>query len=180
MTKMLNNIFKIIFFVTITTSCSSNKTQNNNEKLSPEEYKEHFIKANKYLVKEYSRKIKNYVSRRGWKMKQTQTGLWYEIYYKGKGKKIKTGNIVKINYDVYLLDGTLCYTSDSLGAKNFEVGRGGVESGLEEGILMLKEGDKARFIMPPYLAHGLLGDDNKIPPLSIILYYVEVLKVYEE
>jgi FKBP-type peptidyl-prolyl cis-trans isomerase len=31
--------------------------------------------------------------------------------------------------------------------------------------------------MPPYLAHGILGDENKIPPRSIIVYDVEVLEI---
>ncbi len=184
MIMRLKNIFKIILSVMVITeiviSCSSNKKTGNPEHFNPQKYEKPLEKANKYLVKEYADRIQKYVDRHGWKMKQTKTGLWYEIYSHGTGKKVKTGDVVKINYDVYLLDGTLCYTSDSLGPKEFPVGHGGVESGLEEGILMLREGDKARFIMPPYMAHGLLGDDNKIPPLSIILYYVEVLKVYDK
>jgi len=180
--KKLKNIFNLLLLsvFAMTAACSSNKTQKKPENFNPTRYKEPLEKANKYLVKEYADRIKKYVDRHGWDMKQTKTGLWYQIYYHGNGKQVKTGDVVEINYDVYLLDGTLCYSSDSLGAKQFVVGHGGVESGLEEGILMLREGDKARFIMPPYMAHGLLGDDNKIPPLSIILYYVEVLKVYEK
>jgi FKBP-type peptidyl-prolyl cis-trans isomerase len=59
------------------------------------------------------------------------------------------------------------------------VGKGGVESGLEEGILLLHEGDKARFVLAPHLAHGLIGDENRIPPRSIIIYYIELLAVYD-
>jgi len=59
----------------------------------------------------------------------------------------------------------------------FEVGHGGVENGLEEGILMMKNKEKYRFIMPPHKAHGLLGDLNKIPARSTIIYYVEVLDI---
>ena len=43
--------------------------------------------------------------------------------------------------------------------------------------MLLKEGDAARFILPPYLAFGLLGDENKIPPRSTIVYNVEMLKL---
>jgi FKBP-type peptidyl-prolyl cis-trans isomerase len=53
------------------------------------------------------------------------------------------------------------------------------ESGLEQGILMMQEGDKARFILPPHLAHGLLGDENMIPARSIIVYEVELLDISE-
>ena len=59
----------------------------------------------------------------------------------------------------------------------FKIGQGGVESGLEEAVLLMSVGDKGRFIMPPHLAHGLLGDNNKIPPRSIIVYQAELIKL---
>jgi FKBP-type peptidyl-prolyl cis-trans isomerase FkpA len=103
--------------------------------------------------------------------------LWYDIYLEGNGQPVVEGSIVSLKYTIMLLDGTLCYNSDSLGLKTFKVGQGGVESGLEEGILLLKKGDKARFIMPPYMAWGVPGDGDKIPPLSIIAYIVELVDV---
>ncbi len=42
---------------------------------------------------------------------------------------------------------------------------------------MLREGDRAVFIMPPHLAAGLPGDGDKIPAHSVIVYEVEVLKL---
>jgi FKBP-type peptidyl-prolyl cis-trans isomerase FkpA len=122
-------------------------------------------------------RIENYSKRRNWDMKVTKSGLWFQIYEHGNGQLAKEGQIAILNYKITLLDGTLCYTSDSLGAKEFAIGHGGVESGLEEGILLLKAGDKARFIMPPYQAHGLLGDMKKIPARSIIVYEIELLKL---
>jgi FKBP-type peptidyl-prolyl cis-trans isomerase len=61
--------------------------------------------------------------------------------------------------------------------KTFLIGQGGVESGLEEGILLLQEGDKARFIMPPHLAHGLIGDRDKIPARATIIYDLELVSL---
>jgi FKBP-type peptidyl-prolyl cis-trans isomerase len=78
---------------------------------------------------------------------------------------------------VSLLDGTECYNSDREGPKIFTIGRGGVESGLEEGILLMKEGSRAKFIMPPYLAHGLPGDGKRIPARAIIVYDVELISL---
>ena len=87
--------------------------------------------------------------------------------------------VATINYSISLLDGTECYNSDDSGPRQFKIGQGGVESGLEEGILFMHEGDKARFIMPPHLAHGLLGDNHKIPARAIIIYEVELIKLDE-
>ena len=130
---------------------------------------------NKSLITTDRERITAYIKRRDWNMSESKTGLWFEIYQHGKGIKLKKGAIVKFNYKLELLDGTLCYSSDSLGVKELKVGQGGIESGLEEALLILKRGDKARFILPPYLAHGLLGDNNKIPTRAIIVYYIEIL-----
>jgi FKBP-type peptidyl-prolyl cis-trans isomerase len=144
-----------------------------------EEFKKYKIpleKANRGLLKIDRERIEAYLKRRNWQMQETGTGLRYMIYEKGEGEKIEAGDVVELNYEISLLDGSLCYSSDSLGVKSFKVGQGGVESGLEEGILLLSVGDKARFIILPFMAHSLLGDFDKIPPRSIIVYEVEVLQ----
>jgi FKBP-type peptidyl-prolyl cis-trans isomerase len=102
------------------------------------------------------------------------------LHENGKGDKIVKGQIVTLNYKISLLDGTVCYSSSNDGQKVFQVGKGGVESGLEEGILMLRKGSKATFIMPPHLAHGLVGDDDRIPSRAILKYEVEVVNVDEK
>ena len=140
-------------------------------------FKENLVRANKGLVANDQKKIASYVARRNWNMKKTETGLWYEIIKSDSGKVAKLGKIVQLRYQVSLLDGTFCYSSDSLGIKTFKIGQGGVESGLEEAVLLMKEGDAGRFIMPPHLAYGLLGDENKIPPRSTIVYNVELIKL---
>ncbi len=160
----------------ILVNCSRDR-QNN---MSEEEYentKRALVGANRILVKKDRERIKSYIERRGWDMQETQTGLWYQIYDHGAGPHAITGNIISLEYHVSLLDGTVCYDSDSLGLKKFRIGQGGVESGLEEGVLLLRKGDQARFIMPPHLAHGLTGDGNAIPPRSILIYEVGVVDV---
>ncbi len=135
------------------------------------------MNVNKKLVNHDVEQIKKYVDSLGINAKTTQTGLWYFISSEGEGPKAEKRQIITLKYKVLLLDGTVCYNSDKDGLKVFEVGHGGVESGLEEGVLMLNKGSKAIFILPPYLAHGLLGDDNKIPVRSPIVYEVEVLSI---
>ena len=139
--------------------------------------KESLIRANKGLVTIDKERIEAFAERHQWEMSTTETGLWYQIYEHGTGDSARNGLIASLKYTISLLDGTLCYTSDSTGEKTFLIGQGGVESGLEEGILLMRCGDKARFIMPPHLAHGLPGDNDKIPPRSTIVYQVELLNL---
>ena len=160
----------------IFTACRNN----NGSGITDEEYKntsDALVGANRILVEKDRARIESFAERKGWEMQESQTGLWSQIYEKGKGPAAQKGMLVTLKYTLSLMDGTVCYSSDSLGYKQFRIGSGGVESGLEEGVLILEEGDRARFILPPHMAHGLTGDGDKIPPRSIIVYDVEVIKL---
>jgi FKBP-type peptidyl-prolyl cis-trans isomerase len=137
--------------------------------------KELLLRVNQELVEEEMAIIEAFVGKNGWEMKTTESGLWFMIYENGQGEKAAAGKTATIEYTLSLLDGTVCYSSAQLGRKQFRLGQGGVESGLEEGVLLMRTGDKARFIMPPYLAHGLTGDGVCILPRTIILYDVELV-----
>lgn len=165
----------VLIFLIISFSCK--REQKIEEKPAIKHSKESLAEVNKMLVSKDTEQIKSYVDRRAWSMDQSESGLWFMIYEDGTGSLIKKGNKISLNYKVWLLNGTLCYSSDKLGVKSFVVGSGGVESGLEEGILMLKKGSKARFILPPHLAHGLIGDENRIPARATIIYDIEILKI---
>ncbi len=158
-------------------SCSGSQNRPENRNRSNEYQLENYIKYNKQLVAEEQNIIKRYIDTEGLEMQQTQTGLWYNIRRGGSGTKVQKGKVVSLKYKISLLDGTICYSSDNKGPKVFLVGQGGVESGLEEGVLLLEKGDGALFIMPPHLAHGLIGDDDKIPPRAILVYDVEVIEI---
>lgn len=174
--KLIFSLFFMLFFLLflVTTCRGPDKPLNTSKKASK---KELMLGVNKYLVKKDRQIIENYIERREWEMSETETGLFYMFRKESRGKSVKAGDIVTISYRVGLLDGKICYDSDSLGVKTFEVGKGGVESGLEEGVLLMRQGARARFIMPPHLAHGLIGDEDCIPPRAIIIYEVDLLEV---
>lgn len=163
-------IFIIIFF-------SCNRETEHDKKMIIPHTKKSLEEVNKLLVDKDVEQIKSYVDRHGWNMKVSESGLWYMVYKDGAGPVIKKGDVITFNYEVWLLDGTLCYSSNELGVKSFVVGKGGVESGLEEGVLILKKGSKARFVLPPHLAFGLIGDENRIPARASIVYDIEILKI---
>jgi len=86
-------------------------------------------------------------------------------------------DVVKINYKVSLLDGTIVYSSDSTGAMQFKLGKSDVAGGLQEGVKLLHEGDKAIFILPAHLAYGLTGDGDRIKHYATLVIDVELLKI---
>jgi FKBP-type peptidyl-prolyl cis-trans isomerase FkpA len=144
------------------------------------ENKRTFAKINKVLVEEDRGLIESYIKRHQLdSMKVSGTGLYYLIWGNPKGDLIKTGNVVEYQYKISLLDGTVCYQSENNLPKQFKVGQGGVEYGLEQAVLLMRPGQKGKFILPPHLAYGLIGDGKKIPARSIIIYDVEMLNVYK-
>lgn len=169
-----NVIFLIILSVNLTT-CKSNKKPNAPKDIK--EYKESMQDVNKAIIRNDMDKMIGFSRNHNWKMKTDSTGFLYEIYEHGTGYTATNGLLATINYNIRLLDGTLCYSSDSLGSQTFLINHGGVVTGLQYGITKMRVGDKARFLFPPYLAHGLIGDEEKIPPMSIIYYDVELLEL---
>jgi FKBP-type peptidyl-prolyl cis-trans isomerase len=50
--------------------------------------------------------------------------------------------------------------------------------GWEEGIALLKKGEKATFIIPPYLAYGEQGMPPVIKSNETLIFEVELLGIY--
>jgi FKBP-type peptidyl-prolyl cis-trans isomerase FkpA len=130
---------------------------------------------NIYFVKKDRERIQNYIERRNLQMKESPTGLWFQIIKQGEGDHFKENDRVFFEYECSLLDGSRCYSSAESGAKEVILGRSEMEAGLNEGFRMLKPGGEAIFILPPYLAFGLIGDRKKIPPRAVVIYYVKIL-----
>jgi FKBP-type peptidyl-prolyl cis-trans isomerase FkpA len=169
-------IFVIPAFLFIFTSCSREP--------EPVHSTHHFtmmddtlLKYNKGIMMTEDREIDDFVRRYQWNMTKTQTGLRFMIYQHGNGKSAVKGKVATLKFTVKLLNGDPCYSSAADGQKVFVIGHGGVESGLEEGILLLKVGDHAKFILPSHLAFGLLGDQRKIPQNASLVYDVELVEI---
>ncbi len=139
------------------------------------ELQDAFIESNIYLIGLEDEVIEDFLARYGWEMHKTGSGLRYRIDRRGEGPLASYGNLAVIEYDVFLITGDKVYSSEKLGPKSFTVGRGGVESGLEEGILLMNKGAKASFIMPFHLAHGVPGDGDRIPKRASIIYQIELI-----
>lgn len=165
----------LIFF-----SCTDTekKQQNSVKHIDSEKLKDQFVKANKLLIQKENDEMDYYAKSHQMAFIKTNSGIRYYIYKASiSGDSIKPGDAVKMNFTVSLLNGTECYSSKTLGEKIFKVEEHNIESGIHIAIQFLKTGDKALILIPSHLAHGLLGDMDKIPPQTPILYDVEVLDV---
>lgn len=134
------------------------------------------VKYNREIVKSESQEIDDFISRYHWNMQTSSTGLRYMIYEKGSGGKACKGQVAVINYTLKLLNGQSVYSSEVSGPREFTIGAGSVENGLEEGVLLLHTGDHAKLIVPSHLAFGLLGDLKQIPERAVLVYDIELVQ----
>ncbi len=137
---------------------------------------EDFKKSKEARLAEEKRKAEEALAKEIIGFNKTNTGLYYQITHKGNGKKVQAGKQVSVHYTGMLLDKTVF---DSSYRRNqpltFTVGIGQVIQGWDEGILLLNEGDKARFVIPSELAYGSRGAGGVIPPNAPLIFDVELV-----
>ncbi len=143
----------------------------------PDRVREQFVSANQYLQQRHQDHISAFVNRVGWEATVTPSGLWIVTWDKGKGERIDRNDRVTYTYETRQLDGTFCYRATRNDPKVITVGRGDVESGMQEGLQKLREGARATFLIPPHLGHGNFGDREKIPGNTVLIIDVQVLEV---
>ncbi len=108
----------------------------------------------------------------------TASGLKYVYIEKGNGPQAENGKTVDVHYTGYLMDGRKFDSSVERGDPiSFPLGQGMVIKGWEEGIALMKVGDKMRIIIPSELGYGANGAGSVIPPNSTLIFDVELVGV---
>jgi len=107
---------------------------------------------------------------------KTESGLRYKMIQKGSGKPASKGNEVSVHYEGSLVNGQVFDSSYKRNKPiSFQLGVGQVIPGWDEGIGLLKVGDKARFVIPSHLAYGSAGAGGVIPPNATLIFDVELM-----
>ncbi len=139
--------------------------------------------------------IEEYIAENNIQATKTESGLFYVIEEAGSGSEIESGDTAYVHYAGYLLDGTVFDTSmkeiaqesgvyneqrdnaGGYGPLEVVVGQGRVIPGWDEGLGLLKQGDKAKFIIPSTLAYGDRETGGAIKANSILIFDVEITDV---
>lgn len=109
---------------------------------------------------------------------KTASGLRYRFIQKGDGKKAEKGRTVAVHYSGSLENGKVFDNSYSRKKPiEFPLGMGNVIEGWDEGIALLRVGDKARFVIPSHLGYGERGAGGVIPPNATLIFDVELMDV---
>ena len=110
--------------------------------------------------------------------KPTSTGMRTLVMQSGTGARPERGDRVSVLYKGMLIDGKVFDQTHSPDQPfTFPTGRGEVIEGWEEGIPMMRVGEKRLFIIPFELAYGTRGDPPKIPRRATLVFEVELVKI---
>ncbi len=138
---------------------------------------ESIYQANQLIIRENAKKIRDRATIKAWQLTESGTGVFYQILATDQTKKdqlIKPGDWISLTYRLTFLDDTECYSSQSMGPKQFVVEKSEAESGLHQVIQLLHPGDSARIVIPPHEAFGRTGDGDRIPPGAILVYTIRI------
>jgi len=115
---------------------------------------------------------------KGGKVKTLEGGLKIEDIKVGKGAEAVPGKTVKVHYTGTLTDGKKFDSSvDRKEPFSFDLGKGMVIKGWDEGVKGMKIGGKRKLTIPPEMGYGAQGAGGVIPPNATLLFDVELLEV---
>ena len=124
--------------------------------------------------------IKEYAAKQNLLVQRTSDGLYYVITSRGTAtRKAQVGEQVTFTYTLSRLDGTVIDTTYRTRPDAFPLGVQLRVGGLEAGLALLSEGDKATFLVPFFLGYGNLSFDV-LPAYSALRYDVQLLKIRNE
>lgn len=107
----------------------------------------------------------------------TATGVYYQVVQAGTGVKPKKGNKVIVHYTGHLLNGEIFDSSLDRGEPfDFIIGQGRVIEGWDEGIPLMRKGEKGILYIPSYRGYGEQRAGS-IPPNSTLIFEVELLDI---
>ena len=96
----------------------------------------------------------------------------------GTGAEATKGQQVTVHYTGWLTNGTKFDSSmDRRDPFVFNLGRGQVIKGWDEGVQGMKVGGKRKLTIPPAMGYGSRGAGGVIPPNATLVFEVELLGV---
>lgn len=109
---------------------------------------------------------------------KTESGLQYWDIKAGTGQVANDGDRVKVHYTGWFTNGKkFDSTVDANQPYSFNLGKGEVIKGWDEGIAGMKVGGKRQLRIPPELAYGDAGFKTIVPPNATLIFDVQLLAV---
>ncbi len=112
----------------------------------------------------------------------TGSGLYYALVKANPtARRSATGEEVTFAYTIYNLNSQALDSSKAASLPFFITGFNSLLPGLQEGMSLMREGEKARFLIPSYLAYGSQAQTAiNLPANSPVRFDIEMIKSRNE
>lgn len=151
------------------------------------------LKTEEEIYEEEAEIIQEYIENNEIEAESYPNSLYHVLLEEGDGEKPKSSSQVEFHYTRKYLDGTVIETSTGDDPIQTFMNGNNLVRGLEEGLLLMKEGETAELVMPSKLAFGKSvqvlpqqlrqewADEEEINPLtkpfSPVIYEIELVEV---
>lgn len=109
-------------------------------------------------------------------MTRTVSGLYWQDLVVGTGEEAVVGDVVRMKYDGFLINGNLFDTSEGKPEPfEFLLGARQVIRGWDEGVPGMRVGGMRKLVIPSNLGYGPAGNPPAIPPNATLVFDVEIL-----
>ena len=134
----------------------------------------------KKIISEQNKKIDKYLSKNSdYNYINSKRGFWY--FYNTKNdsndKSPEFGDSIIFDYSIADLNNNIIYDYEAIGEQSYIMEKQQIITGIREALKILKKGEIATFVFPSYIAYGMYGDLNKIPPNTAIICTIKVKSI---
>lgn len=105
------------------------------------------------------------------------SGLYYIETKKGTGPLPKTGDVMKVNMTISMIESMPLFSTIGREPMEIEFGQPFDTPGFDEALGYMSKGTMAKLIVPSHIAFDSVGRGGMIPPYSTMIYEVEVLSI---
>lgn len=121
------------------------------------------------------KEIETYLAAKKIKAQKTGKGTYVYIQEQGKGPAAESGKYVRVKYTGKFFDTDSVFQSNTYA---FQLGKGLVISGWDEGLQLFKQGGKGTLFIPGFLCYGKNPPPNSpFKPFQPLKFDVEMLNV---
>ncbi len=106
-----------------------------------------------------------------------ESGLYVQVLEEGEGPEAAPGDILGVDYTVWLSDGARLDSSfdhEPAEPLTMVLGRTRLIDGWTEGVTGMRLGEKRRLVVPYQLAYGERGRPPQLPPYSTLVFELEL------
>jgi FKBP-type peptidyl-prolyl cis-trans isomerase len=172
----------VFFFLSITAfySCNDKNNELEDEARRQEEAYNRQLAIDTVLIKDYitANNIAN-VKRAPYK-----GGLLYAVQTPGTGDSAVIGRTVVTHYILRNFKGDTLDTSrkvrtgqTTIQPLSFQLGNSNIITGFQQGVSLMRVGERSLFFLPSGIAYGAQGSGTTIPPNTNLIFDIELLQV---